>query len=210
MASDAGDDNGDQDWRLQAELDLEDAHGALHGLLARVREPSVFKDLDAAAPHDVVITHDGNLVFAYAASEPAILAARSAIETALRTDGVGASIRVSHWDVERERWQQTDPPPTAQEQLAEEAAERDDEEVETRTLVATSGRLLREEFEQTMVDWAGKLGLECTLIEHPHLLTTQIGFTVTGPKGKIDEFSRGLIAEGWTTVRMGESTSFGL
>jgi hypothetical protein len=43
--------------------------------------------------------------------------------------------------------------------------------------------------------------LECAIIEHPHLLTTQVAFTVTGPKRKIDEFSRGLTAEEWATIR---------
>ncbi len=46
-----------------------------------------------------------------------------------------------------------------------------------------------------------KLGLECNIIEHPHLLTTQVGFTVTGPKRRIDEFVQGLNAEGRATVR---------
>ena len=52
-----------------------------------------------------------------------------------------------------------------------------------------------------MLDWAAQLGLECKLIEHPHLLTTQVGFTVTGPKRKVDEFSQGLAAEERTTIR---------
>jgi hypothetical protein len=191
----------EQDWRLEAELDAGDVRGALHRLLGRLRGPDVVKEIEAAVPHDVVITHDGRLLFAYAASEAGIGAARSAIENVLRNDGIEAKLRVSHWDDMFDTWRQTDPPATAQEQAAGQAAERDAEAIETRTLVATSGRFNRGEFEQTMSEWADKLGLECKIVEHPHLVTTQIAFTVTGPRRKIDEFSQGLIAEGWAYVR---------
>ena len=191
----------DQDWRLEAELDVGDTRGGGARLLGRLRGPDFVHDVEAAVPHDVVITHDENLLFAYAAGEATITAARAAIEDALKADGVGASIRLSHWDDERDIWRQTDPPPTAQEQLTQAAAERDDDVIESRTLVASAGKMIRAEFEQSILAWAEKLGLQCTIIEHPHLLTTQVGFTVTGPKGKIDEFSRGLMGEEQTTIR---------
>jgi hypothetical protein len=196
--------SGEQDWRLQAQLDVPDTGRALHGLLGRLRGPDgpdVVKEVEATVPPDVVVTHDGSLLFAYAADEDTLAAARKAIEGVLQRDGVKASVRVSHWDDELDRWQQTDPPPTPEERAAEEAAERAADEIETRTLVANSGKLIRAEFEQSMTDWAARLGLECKIIEHPHLLSTQVAFTVTGPKGKIDEFSRGLVAEGWAMVR---------
>jgi hypothetical protein len=191
----------DQDWRLEAQLDVGDAQGGAARLLGRLRGPNFVHDVEAAVPHDVVITHDGNLLFAYAAGEAMITAARAAIEDALKADGVSGSIRVSHWDDERDIWRQTDPPPTAEEERIQEASERDDDVIETRTLVVSSGKMIRAEFEQSMLAWAEQLGLQCTLIEHPHLLTTQVGFTVTGPKGKIDEFSRGLQAEDRATIR---------
>jgi hypothetical protein len=198
----------EQDWRLQAELGVDDPKGRLHSLVGRLRDPGVFKEIEAAVPHDVVITHDGKLLFAYAASEAGLAAARSAIELVLRDDGIEASLRVSHWDDELDRWLQTDPPPSAQEQLTEEAAERDAEAIETRTLVATSGKVVRSDFEQSMSEWARELGLECKILEHPHLVTTQIAFTVTGHRRKIDEFSRGLIAEGWAFVRADDAVMF--
>jgi hypothetical protein len=52
-----------------------------------------------------------------------------------------------------------------------------------------------------MLGWAEKLGLECKLIEHPHLLTSQIAFTVRGPKRRIEEFADGLKAEQLATMR---------
>ena len=84
-----------------------------------------------------VITHDGKLLFAYAASQAGLTAARSAIENVLLHDGIEAGLRVSHWDDELDSWRQTDPPVTPQEQLDEEAADRDADAIETRTLVAT-------------------------------------------------------------------------
>ncbi len=195
-------DNGDgQDWRLEAELDVPEPGGALRSLLGRVRGPDVAKELEAMVPHDVVITHDGKRLFAYAADEQTLAAARHGLEQVLAHDGITASVRVGHWDDERDAWRQTDPPPTAQERQAEAAAERDAETIETRSLIVTSGRLIREEVEQTMSDWAAKLGLECKIVEHPHLLSSQLAFTVTGSKRKIDEFSRGLQAEELATIR---------
>ena len=92
-------------------------------------------------------------------------------------------------------------PLTAAERQLDEAADRDAEAIDTRTLVVSSGKQIRAEFEQSIREWADKLGLECSIIEHPHLLTTQLAFTVTGPKGKLDEFSRGMAAEELATIR---------
>lgn len=191
----------DQDWRLEAELDVPEPGGALRSLLGRVRGPDVVKELEALVPHDVVITHDGKLLFAYAADEQTLAAARHGLEQVLAHDGITASVRVSHWDDELDTWRQTDPPLTAQERETEAAAERDLDTIETRSLIVSSGRLIREEVEQTMRDWAAKLGLECEIVEHPHLLSSQLAFTVTGSKRKIDEFARGLQAEEWSTIR---------
>lgn len=192
---------GEQDWRMEAELDVAEARGALHDLIGRLRGPDMVKEIEATVPRDVVITHDGKLLFAYAADEATLAAARSAIEGVLQRDGIGASVRVSYWDDELEKWRQTDPPLSAQEQQLEDAAERDADAIETRTLVVSSGKMIRVEFEQSIREWADRLGLECSIVEHPHLLTTQLAFTVTGPKRKIDEFSRGLRAEEWATIR---------
>jgi hypothetical protein len=191
----------DQDWRLEAELDVAEPGGALRSLLGRVRGTDVVKELEEMVPHDVVITHDGRHLFAYAADEQTLAAARRGLEDVLARDGITARVQVSHWDEELETWRQTDPPPTAEEREAEAAAERDAETIETRTLVLSSGRMIREEVEQTMRDWAARLGLECKIVEHPHLLTSQLAFTVSGPKRKIDEFARGLRAEEWATIR---------
>jgi hypothetical protein len=201
MATDADSASSTEDWRLEIELGAGDSHHALHGLIGRVREPGVVQDVKASVDHDVVITHDGSRLFAYAAGEAALRSAREAIEGVLERDGVQASVRVSRWDGEHDRWEQTDPPPSAEQRRQRDALDSDGEAVETRTLVAKSGKLVREDFEQTMLEWAGRVGVECEIVEHPHMLTTQVAFTVTGPKRKVDEFSRGLMAEGWSQIR---------
>jgi hypothetical protein len=192
----------DQDWRLTAELDAEDRRGVLDGLLGHLRGGTdVVEEIEARLPHDVVLTHDGNLLFAYAASEEEIRAAGAVIQRVLQAEGVHARIVLSHWDEELDEWVQVDPPPSPEEVRRERAAERDLETVETRTLVASAGNLVRPSFEQSLSEWAQKLGLECKITEHPHLLTTQVLFTCTGPRRKIDEFAKALRAEGTTTLR---------
>ncbi|HEY4452010.1 MAG TPA: hypothetical protein VGN13_10505 [Solirubrobacteraceae bacterium] len=192
----------EQDWRLKAELDGDDTRAALDHVLAGVRAPDVVAEGGGPAPgHDVAITHDGNVLFAYTASQASLRSARRAIEAALRRDGAHASITVSHWDEQFDEWLQVDPPLTGEAQRTQEANERDAELVESRTLIASAGKWVRAEVERSMQDWADKLGLRCEIIEHPHLLTTQVAFTVTGPKRKIDEFAAGLKAEELATLR---------
>ena len=201
MASGRSKDDGDEDWRLQAELDVEDSRRSLHDLVGRFRGEPIAEEIAADVPHDVVITHDGKLLFAYASDERTLASARRAIENVLTHDRIHATMRMSHWDDELDSWLQTDPPPTPSQERALAAAEHDAEAIETRTVVASSGKLIRGEFEQTMRNWADQLGVQCAIIEHPHLLTTQVGFTVTGPRRKVEEFSQGLVAEERATIR---------
>jgi hypothetical protein len=191
----------DQDWRLTAELDAADRRGALESVLGRIRGPNVVEEIEHALAHDIVVTHDGKMLFAYAASEDAIDAARRGIEQVLARDGIDARILVSHWDEQRDEWRQVDPPLTPEQARSEQAAELDAEAIETRTLVANAGNLIRSSFEQSLLDWAQKQGLEVTVAEHPHLLSTQVLFTVTGPRRKIGEFERALRAEGTAFLR---------
>jgi hypothetical protein len=190
----------EKNWKLRAELEAVDGRGALEDMVGFLRRPAAAKEakaLEADVPKDVVITHDGERLFAYAADEAAILATRGAIESASTRDGLTArAISISHWDVGLDDWRQIDPPPvTPERRQAAAAAERDATLEETRTLVASAGRLARAEFEQSLNEWASELGVQCKVFEHPHLLKTQVGFTVTGPKRKLDEFAQGLEAE---------------
>jgi hypothetical protein len=192
----------EKDWRLQAALEIDDPKPSLGGLLQRLRGGrDVIGEIESHAPHDVVITHDGKLLFAYAASEPALAAARAAVEAALHADGVAAAISVSHWDDRLDDWRQTDPPLSETERQALERTDRAAAAIETRSLVASVGREIRTEFERSLQIAASELGIECELVERPHLLTTQVAFTVTGPRRKIDEFVAGLHAEEHATIR---------
>jgi hypothetical protein len=191
----------DQDWRLKVDVDAQGAGHQLDHLLRSVRGGSG-ESVGAGVPHDVAITHDGDSrLFAYAAGEPALTAARAAIQAVLDRDGVRASVEVSHWDEDLDEWVQVDPPLLGAAKRRAQEATRDAEAPESRTMVATTGRLIRQEVEQTMRDWAAKLNLQCEIIEHPHLLTTQVAFTVTGPRRKVDEFADGLRAEELATMR---------
>jgi hypothetical protein len=192
----------DQDWRLKAEVDVEGKRGVLDRLLRGIRDRDIAAEVAADVSHDVAITHDGeNLLFAYAATNAELTTTRAAIEAAVRRDGLTASVTVSHWDDELDEWAQVDPPLAGSAKEDRQAAVRDAEQPESRTMVASTGKLIRTEVEQTMRDWANKLNLQCEIIEHPHLLTTQVAFTVTGSKRKVDEFAAGLRAEELATMR---------
>ncbi|HEX3517518.1 MAG TPA: hypothetical protein VHT29_00630 [Solirubrobacteraceae bacterium] len=203
MARAAPEGSGDQNWRLEAELPPGGDRSLLHELVEHLRgQRDLVEEIESAAPHEVVITHDGKRIFAYALTRAALDGARRLIEARLSLDGIApVSVRVSHWEDEHDRWQQLEPPPVGDEKQREDEVDRRDDEVQTRTLVATSGRMIRSEFEQTMSTWARELGLQCKLVEHPHLLSTQVAFTVTGHRRKLDEFAAGLRAEGWATFR---------
>ena len=190
----------EKNWKLRAELEAVDSRGTLEDMVGFLRSPAAAKEakaLEADVPKDVVITHDGERLYAYAADEATILATRRAIENATAREGLAVrAIGISHWDAELDDWRQIDPPAATPEQRqAAATAERDATLEESRTLVASAGRLVRAEFEQSLVEWASELGVQCKVFEHPHLIKTQVGFTVTGPKRKLDEFAQGLEAE---------------
>ncbi len=190
-----------QNWRLRATPTTAAGGGALEGVIGRVRRADVAGELGGGLPHDVVVTHDGQTVFAYAATEDALKGARASIEAALQRDGAKASIVVSHWSDEVDEWLQVDPPLTGQAEQQEAEAERDAAAVETRTLIASAGRGVRAEVEQTMRESADTLKLELTITEHPHLLTCQVLFEVTGERRKLDEFAASLNAVELATIR---------
>src|SRR5947209_1523017 len=98
-------------------------------------------------------------------------------------------------------WRQIEPPPTGEAKAKLLTEERDAETVQMRTIVCGAGNLVRETLEQSMLAYARELGVDCKLVEHPHLLTTQVALTVTGPRRKLDEFRQALEAEGWATIR---------
>jgi hypothetical protein len=197
----------EEDWRLQVALQLDDPKPALGGLLKRLRgEPTVIGAIEAKVADDVVITHDGELLFAYAASESALDGARASIEAALHDQQLDTTLTVSHWDEELEDWRQVDPPLSDSAERARERSDRAATASETRTVVVKVGREIRSEFERSLQISAVELGVECKLVEHPHLLRTQVALTITGPHRKVEQFLTGMKAEEWQTIR----TEFGV
>jgi hypothetical protein len=197
MEARAAPEDDDRDWRLTGELLDEQGHGALHSFVERLRDPSVMRDVRAAVAEDVVITHDGSRLFAYAYGRSAIEQARTTIEAVLSRDELRATLALSHFSPDLDEWVDPDAPPPD----AGTAPSQGPGEQQTRTIVATVGRMIREEFEQSMRGWADQLGLRCEIVEHPHLLSSQVAFSVTGPKRKLDEFAAGLGAEERQTIR---------
>jgi hypothetical protein len=192
----------EQDWRLR--VDLADASG-LH---ERLRDAHHFeRELEPLISPDVVLSYDDDTLFAYANTQAAIGEARQAVEHQLESEGVGATIAISHWDDglgEVGDWLQVDPPEDTA-QRAHEAAERSEHElegeVETRTVAVSSGKWVRRYFETSVANEARDQGVELSIVEHPHLLTTQIAFTLTGPKFKVDAVIADLRARAMALTR---------
>jgi hypothetical protein len=192
-------DTGDQDWRLDAEL--ESGGSGLDAFLGRLRQGGVAHDVKAGMPDDVVVTHDGTRLFIYAFDRDTLGRAQTTLERVAAEDAVTMkSIRSSHWDRGIDEWRPVDASSSAEDTRRQNVIE-EASTPERRTMVASAGKLIREQFEQTMTRYAEQQGVECTLVEHPHLLTTQVVFTVSGPRHKIDEFARALRAEGMATIR---------
>ena len=203
----------EQDWRLR--VDLADPAG-LHD---RLRDAHHFeRELEPLISPEVVMSYDDDTLFVYASTEDAIREARRAIEHQLAGDALTATLVISHWD---ERlgdygdWHQVDPPETPG-QRAQEGAEHAEHEqfeareerVETRTVAITSGRWVRKWFETTVADEAREAGVELSIVERPHLLTTQLAFTLTGPTAKIDDVVTDLKARAMQVTRL--ETDFGI
>ena len=173
----------EQDWRLRVELaDAAGFHGRLRG--ARHFE----RELEPLVADDVVLSYNDDTLFAYANTQDALAELRRALEHQLASDGVSGAITVSHWDDDLGEvgdWRQIDPPESAAAE-ASEAQQPRAEAVVTRNYVVNSGRVVNEYFEQTALEDAREAGVELSFTEHPHLLTTQISFTLTGPAVQVD------------------------
>jgi hypothetical protein len=194
MEASATTEDDDRDWRLSGEIKGQGDDRAVRALVERLHVSDEVRDVRAAVGDDVVITHDGSRLFAYAFGRQAIEQARAHIEYVLAKDDLSAKLTLTHFSSDCDEWVDPDAPPPAESSSAAAGSE-------SRTLVATVGKMIREEFEQSMRNWADQLGVRCEIVEHPHLLSSQVAFTVTGPPRKVDEFADGLNAEERRTIR---------
>lgn len=192
----------EQDWRLR--LDLGDP-------LDLAKE---LKERGVVLPADVVLSRDDDTVFIYAMSQDSLASARSVLEQVLLRHGIDGTVRVSRWDPSSLVWRQVDPPPPEAELRREEA------EIETelagsgdvtRTVVCTIGRLIRKPFEQEVLSFAEQEGLRCEAVEHPHLLSSQVVFTVSGNPKQVEEFIAYVRKDAQSTTRIDQGLiPFGL
>ena len=192
----------DQDWRLRAELA---DPAAMHAKLRDARQLET--EVQSQVGDDVVLSYDDDTLFAYANTRGAIDRARRAIEGQLAADGSAASLQISHWDDAISEWHQVEPPLPEQDFEREVKREHEDFEasearVETRTVAITSGRVVRNWFETTVADEARAAGVELSIVERPHLMTTQLAFTLTGPTAKVDEVIASLEQRAGQTTRL--------
>jgi len=176
----------DQDWRLRVDID---DPAALH---ARLRGARHFeRELDPLIADDVVMSHDDDTVFAYANTSASIEEVRRAVAHQLAQDGLTAEIHVAHWDDASEAWLapgEAPPPPHAigpggDGGTPEPAVE---DPIVTRTYAETSGKIVRNYFENVVAGEAQSRGVKLSIVEHPHLLTTQLAFNLTGPSSAVD------------------------
>ncbi len=147
----------ERDWRLQTEL--AGPSGTLEQLVMHLRGPDPVREVKSGVGPDVVVTHDGRQLFAYAASRSALDRARATITATLRDREIEASEKVSHWDPELDEWLQVEPAPTGTRARSAEDHRRAADTPDTRTLVADVGREVRKEFEQSLLNYAGELGV---------------------------------------------------
>ena len=199
----------EQDWRLTAELEEpEDHHGLLDRVVDHVRGEygKAADEVHARVGPDVVITHDGHRLFAYAGSRAALASARESVAAACDHHGLTATYVMGHWDDDLDRWRQVEPPETAEQAERARLQDLDDETVETQTVVCRAGGTVRASLELGMREYADRLGLECEVVEHRHVLQTQVAFKLTGPRRKIAEFRSALEQDSWTSIR---ADSFG-
>ena len=168
----------DQDWRLRVDID---DPSALH---ARLRGAHHFeRELDPLIADDVVLSYDDDTVFAYANSSASIEEVRHAVQRQLAQDGLTAETHVAHWDDGSGTWLAPgEAPPHRASPVGDASSEPPaDGPIVTRTYVETSGKLVRNYFENVVAGEAKSRGVKLSIVEHPHLLTTQLAFKLTGP-----------------------------
>jgi hypothetical protein len=95
------------DWRV--ELDVED-HDALHRAIDRLRERGVAREARHRLGEDVVISVDGERIFAYAQTQQAAQEAARVLVELAQDHHLNAHYTIAHWDSGAERWEPADAP----------------------------------------------------------------------------------------------------
>jgi hypothetical protein len=190
----------DRDWRLEFELAVGSHPDRLY---ARLRD---------SLGDEIVLTHNSALFLAYAATERQLRNARAFVDVVTYEHGLAKPSKVGRWEPELLIWRQIDPPISDQEarsQSRRAATERERAQQPRPkgsstqlTVGALLGDPVREPFEAEMRQLAASLGLGCEIVEHPHLLSTQVLFNLTGPGREIKFFESQLDHVARATMRI--------
>ena len=195
----------DQDWRLRVDID---DPSALHASLRGARHFE--RELDPLIADDVVLSHDDDTLFAYAKTSASIEEVRRAVERQLAQDRLTAETHVTHWDEESETWLAPgEAPPRRSIGPSESAGTSESpagDPIVTRTYAETSGKLMRNYFENVVAGEAESRGVKLSIVEHPHLLTTQLAFNLTGPSSAVNAVIAAIASDA-SNVTMFESAN---
>lgn len=180
----------DGDWRLTIHLDRRSLVGG-----PRVDEEAVIEQARAQLGPEVVLTAHGRTVIAYTGDRRSLELARTTIESALLAHGHHLPAVIEHWQEDEQAWlaPQSVPGQRPPALLAEQ---------EHRTLVCEAGNLERDLFEQDIANFAAQRRLSCRVVEHRHLLRSQVAFDVSGPPAQLDAMAAYLKQEARRTIRV--------
>lgn len=114
------------DFRLQIDLEDEGTAGKVADLL---RSTELEHDLKVAAYNQLIVSHEGEEIFVYAADREHIEGARKAVEKLLDSKGWEAKLEVRRWHPEAEEWDDPDKAlPTSEAEKEAEHEERIEQE----------------------------------------------------------------------------------
>src|ERR1700753_3004121 len=97
----------DDDWRLQIDLDDAGVAGKTADLL---RSTELELDLKGDVGEQVVVSHEGERIFLYAADRPPLERARTAIQKFLDDKGWQATLDLRRWHPGADAWEDPDEP----------------------------------------------------------------------------------------------------
>lgn len=123
----------DDDWRLQIDLDDDGIGGKVADLM---RSTELEHELAIDLRDGVIVSHEGETIYLYAATREPLDRARAALEKRLDGEGWQATLELRRWHPEADEWEDPDKPlpSTAAAKAAEhqELMETEDEETAAR------------------------------------------------------------------------------
>jgi hypothetical protein len=125
----------EEDWRVEVELADSAAAGTLH---AAAGAKELYSDARRELRNRAALTHDDNLVFAYAGTRDAAGIAEQTLRELAANEGLDATFTLTRWHPAAERWEDpaaqlpSDPGAVAEERQEGEEAEAEREAQEGR------------------------------------------------------------------------------